>query len=76
MPEAARHARRLMDPGWVEDKGQDRWPVQRLLEWAVKELTLSRRGVEMSRAGWLGGLAAEGADGEKDGGLSAEVAGT
>ena len=52
MLEAARHAKRLRDPGWVGDKGQGRWSVQRLLEWAVKELTLSRRGVEME----LGGL--------------------
>ena len=52
MLEAARHAKRLRDPGWRGDKGQGRWPVQRLLEWAVKELTLSRRGVEME----LGGL--------------------
>ena len=49
---AARHAKRLRDPGWVGDRGQGRWPVQRLLEWAVKELTASRRGVEME----LGGL--------------------
>ena len=28
------------------------WPVQRLLEWVVKELIASRRGVEME----LGGL--------------------
>ena len=52
MLEAARHAKRLRDPGWRGDRGQGRWPVQRLLEWAVKELTLSRRGVEME----LGGL--------------------
>ena len=52
MLEAARHAKRLRDPGWVGDRGQGRWPVQRLLEWAVKELTASRRGVEME----LGGL--------------------
>ena len=52
MLEAARHAKRLRDPGWRGDRGQSRWPVQRLLEWAVKELTLSRRGVEME----LGGL--------------------
>jgi hypothetical protein len=52
MLEAARHAKRLRDPGWVGDNGQGRWPVQRLLEWAVKELTANRRGVEME----LGGL--------------------
>ena len=52
MLEAARHAKRLRDPGWVGDRGQGRWPVQRLLEWAAKELTASRRGVEME----LGGL--------------------
>jgi hypothetical protein len=52
MLEAARHARRLRDPGWRGDRGQGRWPVQRLLEWAVKEISLSRRGVEME----LGGL--------------------
>ena len=39
MLEAARHAKRLRDPGWAGEEGQGRWPVQRLLEWAVKELT-------------------------------------
>ena len=56
MLEAARHAKRLRDPGWAGEKGQGRWPVQRLLEWAVKELTPSRRGVEMelgSLEDWL-----------------------
>ena len=52
MLEAARHAKRLRGPGWVGDRGQGRWPIQRLLEWAVKELTARRRGVEME----LGGL--------------------
>jgi hypothetical protein len=52
MLEAARHAKRLRDHGWMGGRGQGRWPAQRLLEWAVKELTLSRRGVEME----LGGL--------------------
>ena len=52
MLEAARHAKRLRGPGWVGDKGQGRWLAQRLLEWAVKELTLSRKGVELE----LGGL--------------------
>ena len=76
MLEAARHAKRLRDPGWVGDRGQGRWPVQRLLEWAVKELTASRRGACGDGAGWIGGLAGEGVDGEEDGGLLAEVAGT
>ena len=49
---AARHAKRLREPGWEGDKGQGRWPVQKLLAWALKELTLSRRGMEME----LGGL--------------------
>ena len=52
MLEAARHAKRLRDPGWVGDNGQGRWPAQRLLEWAVKELAASRRGVGVK----LGGL--------------------
>ena len=30
--EAARHAKRLRTPGWRGDRGQGRWPVQRLLE--------------------------------------------
>ena len=34
------------------DRGRGRRPAQRLLEWAEKELTTSRRGVEME----LGGL--------------------
>ena len=75
MLEAARRAKRLKCPGWVGDKGQGRWPVQRLLEWAVKELTASRRGCG-DGAGWLGRLAEEGTDGEKDGKILAEVAGT
>ena len=52
MLEAAKHAKGLRDPGCVVDRGQGRWSVQRLLEWAVEELTASRRGVEME----LGGL--------------------
>ena len=58
MRETVRHAKRLREPGWEGDKGQSRWPVQRLREWAVKELelTLSRRGVKMelgSLEDWL-----------------------
>ena len=58
MRETVRHAKRLREPGWEGDNGQGRWPVQRLREWAVKELelTLSRRGVKMelgSLEDWL-----------------------
>ena len=66
MLEAARHAKRLRDPGWMGDKGKDRWPIQRLLEWAVEELTASRRGVEMElqwvawKTGWRGSRWREG----------------
>ena len=42
MLEAVRHAKRLRDPGWKGDRGQGRWPIQRLLEWAVKELIARR----------------------------------
>ena len=53
MLEAARHAKRLRDPGWVGDKDQGRWPVQRLLEWAAKELTLSRQLQGCGLEDWL-----------------------
>ena len=52
MLKAARHAKRLRDPGWVGDKGQGRWPIQRLPEWDAKERTASRRGMQIE----LGGL--------------------
>ena len=55
--------------------------------WGVKVEGVMVRGAEVEGvevegvgsgdgAGWLGGLAGEGADGEEDGGLLAEVAGT
>ena len=72
MLEAARRAKRLREPGWRGEKGQGRWLAHRLLEWAVKELTLSRVGVEMelgSLGDWL-----QGANGEEEGRLAAEVA--
>ena len=48
MLEAAQTARRLMDPGWCGEKGQGRWQAKKLLEWAAKkELTMSRRGIEL-----------------------------
>ena len=39
---AARTARRLRDPGWRGEKGQGRRQAKTLLEWAAKELTMSR----------------------------------
>ena len=47
MLEAARHAKRLRGAGLEGEEGQSRWPAHRLLEWAAKELALSRRGVEL-----------------------------
>ena len=47
MLEAARTARRLGDPGWCGEKGQGRWQAKKLLEWAAKELTMSRRDIEL-----------------------------
>ena len=49
MLEAARtlSARRLRDPGWRGEEGQGRWQAKKLLEWAAKESTLSRRGIEL-----------------------------
>ena len=43
MLEAARTARRLRDPGWCGEKDQGGWQVKKLLEWAAKGLTMSRR---------------------------------
>ena len=54
MLEAVRHAKRLRNPGWVGDRGQGRWPVQRLLKWTARELTASRRGVGMELVGLEG----------------------
>ena len=49
MLEAARTANRLSlrDPCWKGEKGQGRWQAIKLLEWAAKELSLSRREIEM-----------------------------
>ena len=47
MLEAARTARRLREPGWCGEKGQGRWQAKELLEWAAKELTTSRRDLEL-----------------------------
>ena len=47
MLEAARIARRLREPGWCGEKGQGRWQAKKLLEWAAKELTTSRRDLEL-----------------------------
>jgi hypothetical protein len=44
---AARIARRLREPGWCGEKGQGRWQAKKLLEWAAKELTTSRRDLEL-----------------------------
>ena len=43
----ARRLRRLRDPGWCGEKGQGRWQAKELLEWAAKELTMSRRDIEL-----------------------------
>ena len=47
MLEAARTARRLREPGWCGEKGQGRWQAKALLEWAAKELALSRRELDL-----------------------------
>ena len=49
MVEAARAARGLMDPGWRGEKGQARWQARRVLEWAARELSLSRREIEVEQ---------------------------
>ena len=74
MPEAARTARRLREPGWCGEKGQGRWQAKKLLEWAAKELTMSRRDLELQFGDiqdWDRGRE----DGEEDGELAAEVVG-
>ena len=43
----ARAARRLRDPSCKEEKGQGRWHARKLFEWAARELSLSRREIEM-----------------------------
>ena len=43
MLEAAREARRLRGPGWCGEKGRWRRSVKWLLQWAAKELVVSRR---------------------------------
>ena len=48
MLEAARTARRLRGPGWCEEKGQGGWQAKKLLEWAAKRLTMSRRDIELA----------------------------
>ena len=73
MLEAAKCDKRPLEGAWGRgEKGQCRWPAHRLLEWAAKELTLSRG--SGAGAGQLGGLAAKGADGEEIGRLAAEAA--
>ena len=47
MLEAARTTRRLREPGWCGEEGQGRLQAKALLEWAVKELTLSRRDLDL-----------------------------
>ena len=51
MLEAARTARRLMDPGWCGEEGQVgcQRQAKELLEWAAKpkELAMSRRDIEL-----------------------------
>ena len=47
MLEAARTARRMRGPGWCGEKGQGRWQAKKLLEWAAKELTTSRRDLDL-----------------------------
>ena len=47
MLEAARTARRLRDPGWCGEKGQERWQAKKLLVWAAEELTTNRRELEL-----------------------------
>ena len=39
MLEAAKTARRLREPGWCGEQGQERCQAKKLLEWAAKELT-------------------------------------
>ena len=43
MLEAAKTARRPMEPGWCGGKGQGRRQAKKLLEWAAKELATNRR---------------------------------
>ena len=47
MLEAARTARKMREPGWCGEKGQGRWQAKKLLDWAAKELTTSRRDLEL-----------------------------
>ena len=47
MPEAAREARRLREPGWRGEKGQGRRSAKWLLQWAAKELATSRRDLDL-----------------------------
>ena len=64
MLEAARTARRLREPGWCGEVGQGRLQAKALLEWAAKELALSRRDPDLqfgdmqdwARRGQAGGL--------------------
>jgi hypothetical protein len=44
MLEAAMTAR---EPGWCGEKGQGRWQAKKLLEWAAKELAMSRKDLEL-----------------------------
>ena len=66
MLEAARTARRLREPGWSGEKGHGRWQAKKLLEWAAKELTMSRKGPGAAVWGHTG-LVTEGGNGEEDG---------
>ena len=47
MLEAARTAKRLREPSWCGEKSHGRWQAKKLLEWAAKELTTSRRDLEL-----------------------------
>ena len=47
MLEATMTARRPRESGWCEEKGQGRWQAKKLLEWAAKELIVSRRDLEL-----------------------------
>ena len=75
MLEAARTARRLMDPGWCGENGQGRWQAKKLLDWAAKELTMSRRGIELEFGDIQDWRQREEAERRMHGGLAAQVAG-
>ena len=47
MLEAARTARRLMEPDWCGERGQGRRQAKKRLEWTAKELVTNRRDLEL-----------------------------